>query len=251
MRISSINKRYISLASVICMLVVWKILSLHLRSDFVLPSPEKTLVTTLTLFGNSGFLATVGTTILRGLTGFIISGILGIATGIITGINPNINAFLQPILVTIRSIPVISIILLALIWFHPGAVPVFIGMLTMFPFITTNVSDGIRSIDSELVVMATFYKISRKRIIRELYIPAIMPFIVSGASSALGIGWRAIIIGEVLSQPEYGIGTMMQNAQTFLNVDAVIAWTIIAVLISFIFEKTIRWIESKFITWRS
>lgn len=251
MRISSINKRYISLASVICMLVVWKILSLHLRSDFVLPSPEKTLVTTLTLFGNSGFLATVGTTILRGLTGFIISGILGIATGIITGINPSINAFLQPILVTIRSIPVISIILLALIWFHPGAVPVFIGMLTMFPFITTNVSDGIRSIDSELVVMATFYRISRKRIIREVYIPAIMPFIVSGASSALGIGWRAIIIGEVLSQPEYGIGTMMQTAQTFLNVDAVIAWTVIAVLISFIFEKMIRWVESKFITWRS
>ena len=251
MRISSINKRYISLASVICMLVVWKILSLHLKSDFVLPSPEKTLVTTLTLFGNSGFLATVGTTILRGLAGFIISGILGIATGIITGINPNINAFLQPILVTIRSIPVISIILLALIWFHPGAVPVFIGMLTMFPFITTNVSDGIRSIDSELVVMATFYKVSRRRIIREVYIPAIMPFIVSGASSALGIGWRAIIIGEVLSQPEYGIGTMMQTAQTFLNVDAVIAWTIIAVLISFIFEKIIRWVESKFITWRS
>jgi NitT/TauT family transport system permease protein len=99
--------------------------------------------------------------------------------------------------------------------------------------------------------MASFYKVSRKRIIRELYIPAIMPFIVSGASSALGIGWRAIIIGEVLSQPEYGIGTVMQNAQTFLNVDAVIAWTIIAVLISFGFEKIIRLTESKFIIWRS
>lgn len=251
MKISSISKRYISLSSVVCMLVVWKILSLHLRSDFVLPSPEKTLITTLALFGDSRFLATVGTTVLRGLIGFIISGILGIATGIITGINSNINSFLQPILVTIRSIPVISIILLALIWFHPGTVPVFIGMLTMFPFITTNVSDGIRSIDRELVVMATFYKISRKRIIRELYIPAIIPFIVSGASSALGIGWRAIIIGEVLSQPKYGIGTVMQNAQTFLNVDAVIAWTIIAVLISFAFEKTIRLIESRFINWRS
>lgn len=235
----------------ICMLAVWKILSLHLKSDFILPSPEKTLVTTLSLFGDSRFLVTVGTTVLRGLAGFIISGILGIATGIITGINPNVNAFLQPILVTIRSIPVISIILLALIWFHPGAVPVFIGMLTMFPFITTNVSDGIRSIDSELVVMASFYKVKRKRIIRELYIPAIMPFIVSGASSALGIGWRAIIIGEVLSQPEYGIGTVMQNAQTFLNVDAVIAWTIIAVLISFGFEKIIRLIESRFINWRT
>ena len=251
MKISSIKKRYISLASVICMLVVWKILSMHFKSDFILPSPEKTLVTTLTLFGDSRFLTTVGTTILRGLAGFIVSGILGIATGIITGLNPFINAFLQPILVTIRSIPVISIILLALIWFHPGMVPVFIGMLTMFPFITTNVSDGIRSIDSDLIVMSCFYKVNRQRIIRELYIPAIMPFIISGASSALGIGWRAIIIGEVLSQPEYGIGTVMQNAQTFLNVDAVIAWTIIAVLISFGFEKMIRLVESRLINWRA
>jgi NitT/TauT family transport system permease protein len=124
-------------------------------------------------------------------------------------------------------------------------------MLTMFPFISTNVSDGIRSIDPELTVMASFYKVSRKRIIREVYIPAIMPFIISGASSALGIGWRAIIIGEVLSQPVYGIGTMMQNAQTFLNVDKVIAWTIVAVLISYGFEKTIRLIESKFLIWRT
>lgn len=78
-----------------------------------------------------------------------------------------------------------------------------------------------------------------------------MPFIVSGASSALGIGWRAIITGEVLSQPEFGIGTMMQTAQTFLNIDAIIAWTLIAVLISFVFEKAIRWIEGRFINWRS
>jgi len=251
MKISFTGKKYISLASVIFMLVIWKLLSMHFDSDFVIPSPEKTLVTTLKLFTGGRFLEIAGSTVARGLVGFVISLILGIGTGIITGINPYVDAFLRPLLVTIRSVPVISIILLALIWFTPGSVPVFIGMLTMFPFITTNVSDGIRSIDRDLVEMASFYKVSRERIVRELYIPAIMPFIVSGASSALGIGWRAIIIGEVLSQPEFGIGTMMQTAQTFLNIDAVIAWTIIAVLISYGFEKAIRWIESRFINWRS
>jgi NitT/TauT family transport system permease protein len=241
----------ISLASVICMLLIWKIVSLFINSGFVLPSPERTLITTFSLLTDGRFLEIAGTTVARGVICFVISGILGIATGILTGINPYFNAFLRPILVTIRSIPVIGIILLALIWFHPGLVPVFIGMLTMFPFISTNVSDGIRSIDSEIIVMATFYKVSRNRIIREVYIPAILPFIVSGASSALGIGWRAIIIGEVLSQPKYGIGTMMQNAQTFLNVDAVIAWTLIAVLISYGFEKIIRLAEKKIFIWRS
>ncbi len=98
--------------------------------------------------------------------------------------------------------------------------------------------------------MAHFYKIGRIRMVREVHIPAIMPFIISGSSSAMGIGWRAIIIGEVLSQPQYGIGTSMQLAQTFLKVDTVIAWTIIAVLISYIFEKIIRWSERRIVVWK-
>ncbi|MBN2482395.1 MAG: ABC transporter permease subunit, partial [Bacteroidales bacterium] len=135
-------------------------------------------------------------------------------------------------------------------WFHASVVPVFIAMLTMFPFICTNVIDGIGSINRDLVEMANFYKTGRKRIIQEVYIPAIMPFIISGASSAMGIGWRAIIIGEVLSQPRFGIGTIMHEAQTFLNVDAVIAWTMLAVLISYGFEKLIRFAEHQVTPWK-
>ncbi|MCE5346698.1 MAG: ABC transporter permease [Bacteroidales bacterium] len=250
MKISITKKRYLSLASVLFMLAVWKTLSVHFGSDFILPSPETTLIKTIKLFGDKIFLATIGTTILRGVIGFVISVILGIGIGVIAGINENFNAFIRPMLVVIRSTPVISLILLALIWLNPGLVPVFIGMLTMFPFICTNVSDGIRNVDRDLIEMATFYKVSQRRIVREVYIPAILPFIISGASSAMGIGWRAIITGEVLSQPKYGIGTVMQGAQTFLNVDAVIAWTILAVLISYGFEKTIRWSERKLIVWR-
>jgi len=63
----------------------------------------------------------------------------------------------------------------------------------MFPCICTNVIDGIKSVDPDLIEMAMFYRIDRNRIIRELYTPAIMPFIISGASNAIGFGWRAII----------------------------------------------------------
>ena len=231
MKISFTGKRAWGVASVVFIVAVWKLLSLLLGSEFVLPSPEKTLVTTLGLFGEKDFLAVVSSTIARGLAGFALSMVLGIG-------------------LTIRSIPVIALILLALIWFSPGSVPVFIAILTMFPFICINIIDGIKSVDPDLKEMAAFYRVSRARIIRELYIPGIMPFIISGASSAMGIGWRAIITGEVLSQPRYGIGTLMQGAQTFLNVDAVIAWTILAVAISFLFEKLIRMAEHRLIAWK-
>lgn len=250
MKISFTKKNYAGFVSVLLILAVWKILSLYVDSGFILPSPEKTLVTTLSLFGEKHFLEIIGSTVLRSLAGFILSAILGIGLGIFAGIYSHFNAFLQPVLITIRSIPVIALILLALIWFRPGSVPVFIAFLTMFPFICINVIEGIKSVDVDLIEMAVFYRVSRYRIIRELYIPAIMPFIISGASSAMGIGWRAIITGEVLSQPLYGIGTLMQGAQTFLRIDAVIAWTILAVTISFVFEKAIRWCERKLIVWK-
>ena len=233
------------------MLVVWKLVSMRFRSDFILPPPEKALMTTLNLFTDQNFLTIAGSTILRGITGFILSMILGIGVGIVAGVNRDFDAFIRPLIVTLRSVPVISFILVALIWLNPGSVPVFVAMLTMFPFICTNVTEGIKSVDSDLIEMSEFYRVEKAKIVREVYIPAIMPFIISGASSAMGIGWRAIIIGEVLSQPKYGIGTVMQNAQTFLNVDAVIAWTIIAVMVSYLFERMIRWSEKKLITWRS
>lgn len=247
----SLNKRhYIGIASVLFMLFVWKMLAWMFDSSFIVPHPEDTLIKVISLSGNPEFLNIAGTTIFRGLTGFLISALLGVATGILAGISPGFNAFITPILVTIRSTPVISLILLALIWFSSGMVPVFIAMLTMFPFICTNVVDGIRSVDRNLIEMARFYQVGQQKIITGVYLPAIIPFIISGASSALGIGWRAIIIGEVLSQPRYGIGTSMQSEQIFLNVDAVIAWTLIAVLISYIFEKLIRWGEHQLVAWK-
>ena len=60
----------------------------------------------------------------------------------------------------------------------------------------------------------------------------------------------AIIIGEVLSQPRYGIGGSMQLAQMQMNVDVLIAWTFIAVIIGFAFEKIIRFVEKKAIKGR-
>ena len=42
----------------------------------------------------------------------------------------------------------------------------------------------------------------------------------------------------------------MHEAQTFLNVDAVIAWTILAVLISYGFEKLIRFTEHQVTPWK-
>ncbi len=250
MKISITKNSWISICSVLLIISVWRLIALHINSRFILPGPEETFMAMCGLFSEKGFLAVIGSTILRGIAGFIIAGIAGILAGILAGLYSGFNAFLSPILVIMRSIPVIAITLLALIWFIPDTVPVFIGMLTMFPIVCTNVIGGMKNVDKSLIQMAHFYNVPKKRIIGELYFPAISPFIFSGISSAIGIGWRAIIVGEVLGQPKYGIGTMMQNAQTFLNVDYLIAWTVVAILLSYLFESIVKITEHKALKWK-
>jgi len=118
------KKKILTVASIAMMLVAWKVLALAFNAPSIIPHPETTFLAVIRIFAEPGFLAVAGSTVLRGLTGFVISGILGILAGILAGISPGFNTFITPMLVSVRSIPVISLILLALIWFSAGAFPV-------------------------------------------------------------------------------------------------------------------------------
>jgi len=244
------KNRLISFSAVILLFVVWKVISLMTSSEQLVPSPEKTILAVIDVVSRENFWPSILTTIGRGLIGFLISMIFALLLGIPAGINSTFRLFINPLLITFRSTPVISLILLAIIWLGNEWVPVFIAVLTMFPIICTNIIDGIRNVDKDLIEMSKTYQVKTKRIISEVYLPSITPFLTSGISSALGFGWRAIIIGEVLAQPGFGVGTQMQNAQIFLQVSELIAWTLIAIFVSSLFEYFIRLAERRIVRWK-
>lgn len=250
MKISFSKNSWFGLAGILVILIAWEMAARGIGSTNILPGPVFTLQTLLSFLADKSFYVSLGLTILRGLVGFAIALLLSLLIGIPSGLNPKIESFFSPFLVTSRSTPVISIILLAIIWLRVERVPVFIGILTMFPILTTNLSAGIKEVDQGLLQMAYIYKIRRPRIFKDIYLPSIAPFVFSGLLTAAGFGWRAVIIGEVLSQPRYGIGSMMQDAQSYLLVAELISWTLVAVLIGFIFEKSIGMISRKIKNWK-
>lgn len=225
--------------SIAAILLLWWLASLAAGSEHLLPGPWKTLKATALLLCDISFLKVVGSTLIRGLAGFAVAAAAGLALGVAGGLRDSFHAFMKPWVVVVRSTPVVAFVLLAIIWFSPDTVPVFIGMLTMFPIVYLNIVEGMRNVDGKLVEMARFYGLHGLRLVREIYLPAVRPFALSGISNAVGIGWRAIVVGEVLSQPRWGIGTVMHSAQTFLQVDILIAWTLVTVLIGALFEKII------------
>lgn len=244
-----LNKRKAEIMGITTILLVWQIASLT-SGNALLPSPFETIVKTKDVILSSKFLNAVTFTTLRGLSGFFISAILGISLGYLSGRSRFFERFNRPSLNIIKATPVMSIIILLIIWFDSNVIPVVVSFLVSYPIVYSNVLQGTRAIDKNLVEMADVYNISHKNIFIHIYVPGVAPYILAGLSTAMGIGWKAVIAAEVLLQPRYSIGVGLIISKQNLDFAMVFSWTLVAVLLSHFFEKLIRQSEDYLIRWR-
>ena len=232
-----------TLLSILFLGLAWQIIALSIGFPAIFPSFIDLLKETARLFTSDNFYTDLFSTILRGSIGFAFAFVLALLLAVTAAFSSFWKAFFQPIIIFSRSVPVVSLVLIAILWFSPPQLPVFIALVTMFPILYQNILTGLESVDYKYVEMAqAFGKSSYKRFV-SIYLPASKSNIFAGISTAMGFGWRAIIIGEVLAQPIHGIGTAMRQAQAYINVSELIAWTVVAVVVSYLFEFIIKLIR--------
>ncbi|MDD2286069.1 MAG: ATP-binding cassette domain-containing protein [Paludibacter sp.] len=226
--------------SIILILIFWQGLAVLVGYPELFPSVTGLIGELFSMASNVEFYFTLWHTIIRGLAGFLIAFFLSITFAAIALHNSFWKSFFQPWVVVMRSIPVISIVLIALLWLSPPGLPVFIAFFTIFPVLYQNMLSGLEHTDIKLVEMAKVFRKSNWQRLLYIYIPSAHSYIFSGMATALGFGWRAVIIGEVFAGPVHGIGTSMKKAQTFINMRELLAWTVIAIVVSFIFDMLLK-----------
>lgn len=249
MQTSSTKNRLYTLASILALLLVWKLLAVFWNQELILPSPERTIMQLWLVINSADFWPAVAATVGRGLVGFALSCLAGMVLGVAAGFSVPVYWLLQPWVTVVRTTPVMSVVILAIIWFRSDMVPVFVTFLMIFPIIYGNVVAGIKNIDPQLLEMAQMYRVRTRRIISELYLPAILPYLLAGASNGMGLTWKVIIAAEILSQPLFAIGSNLMSAKSYLETAQVMAWTVVVIVISFIFEYLINALETRLKTW--
>ena len=175
--------------------------------------------------------------LLRITCGFLIALALGILLAILAGRFPVVETLLWPYVVTIKSVPVASFIILCLIWFSFNQLTIFIAFLIAFPVIYSNVLQGIKSADRNLLEMADLYKASWGRKFLYIYVPNIKPYLISACSVAVGMSWKAGVAAEVIGVVNGSIGEKLYNSKIYFQNADLLAWTIIIILLSVLIEK--------------
>ncbi len=221
------------------LLGIWILAARLVGKEIILPGPVSVLRALARLAAGREFWTHLSATLLRGLIGFILSYLAGVAVGVAAGLSGAFDLGFRPFLVAARSTPSMALILLALLWFRSDVVAVIVTWLMVFPLVTQNVLDGIKGLDPSLLEMARLFRVPRLRILRQLYLPAILPALAAAATAGLGLTWKVMISAEVLAAPRWGVGTRMDNARIFLNTPEVLAWTAVVVLIGLFCDRTL------------
>jgi len=232
-------------------ITVWEIASRMMSASIILPSPLQTLSAMGELVGKKDFTSQVGATILRGIAGFLVSFVSGAVAGLLLGLNHSFRRLFFPVLNLLRATPVLSIILLSLIWFHTDTVPVFVTFLSVFPIVSVSIMDGLAHRDTSLGEMAEGYGVPPFRRLVFVVLPSLLPSFIGAASAGIGLTWKVVIAAEVLSRPVLGVGSQMQDAKIYLDTPQVFAWTFVAIALTSVSEGLFRLLSKRLSSWNT
>lgn len=183
------------------------------------------------------FLTICAATFLRITFGFLLSFAAGFLLAILSYRFKLLREFLEPVMVMLKTIPLISFVIMLLIWVGNQALTIYLSFLIVLPLVYTSTLMGMMSVNSEMLEMAEQFHLSRWRKFLYVYRPAFMPHLISSCKVSLGMSWKFGVMAEVLGTPRPSIGREMYAAKTYLQTANLFAWTIVVIALSFLFEK--------------
>ena len=228
-------------------ILIWEAASLLIKGDLslFLPSPFAVFKAFFKMLFKVSFLKAVGATLFRIFMGLFIGTVLGIILGICTGESKVADILISPALRIVRSVPVVSFIILAYLFISVNHLPVFISSLMVTPIVWQGVNDSIIGTDKKMTDMAKVYKLSKTKTLFNVKLFLGKDRIFTSIISAVGLAWKSGVAAEVLSSPAVSIGKSIYKAKGNLNFDEVYALTITVVILSLIFEFFIKYLFDK------
>ncbi len=231
-------------------LIIWQVAAVMFHQPLLLPAPLQVLRRLLELIMNNKFWRAIAFSSVRILSGFLLGCITGIAFAIPASVSRRIRDFLYPAALAMKTIPVASFVILALIWLDNQNLSVFISFLMSFPPVYSGVLNAVLNINQDinfikLLEMAKIFRVPITRQIRAIYIPHILPAFRTAVSVSMGLCWKAGTAAELIGLPRGSLGEQLYNAKIYFLTADLFAWTVIIIALSASLERVFLWILDK------
>lgn len=223
--------------AVIFALLVWQTAAVAVDQSLLLVSPIDVALRLTTIWQVEGFASSIWFSFYHIAGGFLFALVSGILLAALSGRFRWVETALWPFMITVKTVPVASFVVICLIWLSAQNLSVFISFLIVLPVVYGNVLQGIKSEDGKMLEVAEVFRMPMLRRILYIHMPQLKPFILSACATALGMSWKAGIAAEIIGTPDGSIGKQLYYAKIYLDTDDLLCWTVIIVIVSVAFEK--------------
>ncbi len=244
---------------IVALILVWQMAIVWGMPGKMTPTPLGALKGLIELGQSGALLKSLFISLKRVFWGFSIAFVMGVSLGILMGGIRLVERWVDPLIESLRPIPPIAWVPLAIIWFGLGdTAPIFIVTIAAFFYILINTIAAAKSVDRLLIEAAHTLGAGRWMIVWEVILPSAFPVILVGARLGMGAAWMSIIAAELTAgsriwagQLEAGIGELMYRFFAYEpNLNYVVTCMAIIGFIALVIDSGFQLLHRSLSRWR-
>ncbi|WP_345419667.1 ABC transporter permease [Pseudonocardia xishanensis] len=192
----------------------------------------------------------LGSDLIATLTAMLVSLAIGIPLGVFVGLLlaavPAVDRLVSPFLVPLNSIPRIALAPLFVIWFGITMnAKVAVAVSIVFFMVLFNAKSGIKSADTDMMMVARMLGIPRWSIFRKVVLPGSVPAIFAGVRLSVTYSLLGVVATEMVAARD-GLGLSIVRNATNFNIGGVFAVLLVlavfATVLAFVVGRAEKWI---------
>jgi len=232
-------------------LLIWQgAVSLRLIDVFWISSPALVGQELWRLVTSGQLVTDVAMTVFEALIAFVISSVLGIASGLMLARSPFWDEVLAPIIVVLNSLPRIALAPLIILWFGIGIAAKVVTAFTLIYFILlVNTLSGAKNVDNDILTIARLMGASRRDLLWKVTLPSALPWIFAGLNLGLTYSLLGVIVAEILASNQ-GLGYLIESSAATFNTAGVFAGLVTLAVVAWIFSTVMSQVEARLLRWK-
>lgn len=185
----------------------------------------------------------------RLLLGIMIAAVFGFTFGLLTGAIPSFHAPVSPLLTVISLVPPMALLPILFIVFGLDELSkIALIVIGVAPCIARDIQRCTLEIPHEQIIKAQTLGASSLQVILRVYIPQLLPRLISSIRLTLGSGWLFLIAAEAIASTD-GLGYRIFLVRRYLSMDVILPYVIWITLLAFIIDWLLLKASQKCFAW--
>ncbi len=186
----------------------------------------------------------------RVIIGFTLATVLGVPLGLFMGWSKKFKDYTFPILETLRPIPILAWVPLAIVMFSGFETPIiYLATLASFFVTALNTMLGVESIDESYFRAAGCLGSKKRHVFMNVVVPGSLPFIFTGLQISVGVAWFSLVAAEMISG-DYGLGYMIMASYMVNKYTTMVMAMLTLGLVGWITSAMVRAAGNRMMRWR-